>query len=310
MNSNEIKELYPQDTNYPQRLKVLRNQPKLYVIGNIDILNKDSIAIIGSRDCTNYGKDMADKFAKDLTRSGLCIVSGLALGIDAIAHYSCIKNGGKTVAVLGSGFNHIYPKENINLFNLIVETGGTVITEYEPNAIMQKKNFPARNRIISALTLGTLVVEATYRSGTSITARCSARQGKPVFCIPNSIGNKNSSGTINLLINGAKLVKNSENILNELPKLKNKIVPTKKIVDINNEKIKQKTTSLEELTRKLNISENQASILKCILNKKIVTSDEIIQYTGICIQNVNSELTNLEIMGIIKQEAGNKFSIV
>lgn len=321
---HKIIELYPNDMQYPKRLNILKTPPKLYVLGNVDILNKDSIAVIGSRNSSEYGEKMAKKFTKELTNKGMAIVSGLAIGIDTIAHYECIKNGGKTIAVVGSGFEYIYPSENINLFNLILETGGAVITEYQPNIKMKKSNFPARNRIVSALTLGTLVIEATYRSGTSITANYTVQQGKKVFCVPNCIGNKNSCGTINLLTKGAKLVKDVDSIINELPELKNKIEPIKNIPEpvkeiSEQEQIKSNILqtrvikgSFDEFIKnaQIDFSENQIIITKFIFDNYLSTASQICECTGICIKNVNSELTNLEILGIIKQEAGNKFSIL
>ena len=320
----EIIELYPNDIRYPKMLNILKNPPKIYVLGNVEILNKDSIAVIGSRNSTEYGQKMAKKFTKELTNKGLVIVSGLAIGIDTIAHYECIKTGGKTIAVVGSGFDYIYPSENIGLFNLILETGGAIITEYAPSVKMKKSNFPARNRIVSALTWGTLVVEATYRSGTSITANYAVQQGKKVFCVPNCIGNKNSCGTINLLTKGAKIVKDIDSIISELPELKNKIEPIKNIseqVKELSEKEQIKTNSLQTRTIKgsfneyiknaqIDFSEDQFVIAKYIFENYLVTASQICEGTGICIKNVNIELTNLEILGIIKQEAGNKFSIL
>ena len=303
MGKYKIIQLEKDDKFYPQRLKILKMPPKLYVIGDYKILNNDSIAIIGSRNFSENGRNMAEKFSKELTQKGLVIVSGLAIGIDTIAHYSCIENGGKTIAVLGSGFNNIYPEENIQLYNLILETGGAVISEYNPDEKVKKSNFPTRNRIVSGLALGTLVIEAGYRSGTSITANKTIEQGKPVFCIPNSIGNKNSCGTINLVLRGANLVKSSENILSKLPKLNNTVVPSiPKTVNIK-EKIE-----LQQIVKKLENTE-QIKIVTCIYNNKEIDVNCISKICQLSIQNVNSELMNLEIQGIVIQKTGNKFII-
>lgn len=168
-------------------------------MGNISLLNKNSIAIIGSRNSSEYGRNITKKITKELVENNMVIVSGMAKGIDSIAHESCIKHAGKTIAVLGSGFKHIYPKENEKLFYNIIENDGLVLSEFPIDSPVQMKNFPRRNRIISGLALGVLVIEAAYRSGTSITAKFAKAQGKEVFCIPNSIGNKNSYGTIDLI---------------------------------------------------------------------------------------------------------------
>ena len=146
----------------------------------------------------------------------MVIVSGMAKGIDSIAHETCIKNSGKTIAVLGSGFKHIYPKENERLFYNIIENDGLVLSEFPVDSPVQMKNFPRRNRIISGLSLGVLVIEAAYRSGTSITAKFAKAQKRKVFCIPNSIGNKNSYGTIELIKNGATLVRSAKDIFKNL----------------------------------------------------------------------------------------------
>ncbi len=175
-----------------------------------------SITVVGSRNMTEYGRDMTRMIVKELVQGGMCIVSGLAVGVDSIAHKTCIENGGKTIAVLGSGLNKIYPIENKGLCKDVINSGGCVVSEYEPDTEARKSFFPARNRIVSGLSMGTLVVEATYRSGTSITAKYAFKQGKKVFCIPNSIGSKNSSGTLNLIKQGAIMVTNGKEIMFEL----------------------------------------------------------------------------------------------
>lgn len=201
---------------YPKRLLKINNAPKkLYAIGNIDILNKDSLAIVGSRDCTEYGAKYARKFAEQISQKNMCIVSGMALGIDTEAHIGALKGLGNTIAVLGAGFNNIYPEENINLFNKILETGGCVITEYPPETKVKLSNYPYRNRIISGMSMGVLVVEARHRSGTSVTAKYAKKQNKKIFCIPGNIDLTTSVGTNRLIQEGAKLVINSSDILQE-----------------------------------------------------------------------------------------------
>ena len=238
-----------EDTQYPSQLKDIKNAPNtIYAVGNTDALKENSIAVVGSRNMTEYGKSVTKEIVKDLTQAGMCIVSGMAIGIDTVAHKTCLENGGKTIAVLGGGLNKIFPPENIDLFNNIVKNDGCVISEYPQNQIAQKQCFAIRNRIISGLSLATLVIEATYRSGTSITAKFALDQGRKLFCIPNSIGNKNSAGIINWLKKGAKLVTNADEILIELG-LKNdntnsdNVNYMKKIEEINNiETLKLKDT--------------------------------------------------------------------
>lgn len=176
---------------YPQKLKEIKNPPQvLYIEGNKNILSNNCVSIIGSRSCSEEGFKTAKKFAKDLVGQNITIVSGMASGIDSAAHIGALEAGGTTIAVLGCGFKHIYPEENIPLFQQIIENGGAIITEYSPDTYAKSEQFLARNRIVSALSLGTLVVEATYRSGTSVTAKMAQKQGRKVFCIPHEKDNK------------------------------------------------------------------------------------------------------------------------
>lgn len=201
--------------SYPKRLRYISNPPtRLYVAGNIEILNEVGIAVIGSRTNTQYGEKMCKTFVKDLVEYNVNIISGLAYGIDSIAHKECLKNGGKTIAVLPSGLNNIYPAEHKELADAIVENGGAVVSEYEDNVKADSKKFLERNRIVAGLGIGTLVVEAGSRSGTSVTAKFTIKDGKPVFCIPSSLENIKGKTTNELIQNGSKLVTRAEDILN------------------------------------------------------------------------------------------------
>lgn len=173
---------------YPDSLKNIENSPKkIFFKGNINLLNSLCFSVIGSRDLSDYGKKIEKRFVKVLSQYGITIVSGMALGADGVAHKETLDNNGKTIAVLGSGFNHIFPKENIDLYNKIIDNDGLVITEYEDNIEPLSKNFPERNRIVSGLSKGVLVIEAKYRSGTSITVNYAKMQGKKVFALPRKI---------------------------------------------------------------------------------------------------------------------------
>ena len=206
--------LNKENEEYPRSLLQIENPPKqIYVEGDSGLLKKDSIAIVGTRKCSKYGKECTQKFATLLAKENITIVSGLALGIDTIAHYYSMQEIGKTIAVIGSGFNHIYPEENRYLAEQILQNGGCIVSEYPPEEPMNKAYFPKRNRIISGLAMGVLIVEARYRSGSMITARYAIKQNKQVFCIPNKIDE--TAGYIpNLLIqNGAYLVMKPQDIL-------------------------------------------------------------------------------------------------
>ena len=180
------------------------------------MLNKNSIAIVGARKCSKYGAKYSAKFAKELARADICIISGLANGIDAIAHTYSKSERGKTIAVIGSGFNNIYPKENILLYKEILEEGGCVISECEPNQKADLSKFPLRNRIISGIALGVLLIEARYRSGSTVTARYAFEQRKNVFCIPHNLDSKTGYGPNEYIKYGAKLVTNYEDIYLEI----------------------------------------------------------------------------------------------
>lgn len=173
------------DNNYPEKLRNIAIPPKqLYVLGDETILNEFGLAIIGCRQYSDYGKKIAKNLSFKLAKQGINIISGMARGIDGFAHMSCLSAGGKTIAVLGSGFNNIYPKENIEIFKEIIKRGGAVITEYSPDTKPLANNFPNRNRIISGLAEGIIVVEARRRSGTLITVEYALEQGKDIFAVP------------------------------------------------------------------------------------------------------------------------------
>ncbi len=209
--------IYQAEKNYPEKLRHIYAPPaKLYLLGDENILNKPSIAIIGCRQASDYGKKVAFRFAYELAKQGIVVISGLARGIDTCGHLGAVKANGQTIAVLGSGFGHIYPTENKGLCRDIIQKGGAIVTEYEPKSKPEKMHFPARNRLISGLSDGVLVVEAKEKSGTLITVDYALDQGKDVFIIPGNITSQNSNGTNSLIQQGAKLVTKVEDILAEL----------------------------------------------------------------------------------------------
>ncbi|MFA6193982.1 MAG: DNA-processing protein DprA [Parcubacteria group bacterium] len=203
---------------YPVQLKEIASAPPvLYARGNKVILSNKSIAIVGSRKFTEYGRRVTENLTRDLVRAGLTIVSGLALGIDGIAHRSALDAGGFTAAVLGTGIDDatIYPREHFNLARQIIENGGALITEQPPKTPSLKQNFPARNRIMAGLALGTLVIEAAESSGSLITAGFALEQNREVFAVPGDIFSLQSMGANLLLKRGAKLVSSAADILEE-----------------------------------------------------------------------------------------------
>lgn len=212
MKENNIKIININEREYPQALKEIYDPPiSLYVKGNIEKLNNKNIGIVGCRECTTYGKKSAEYFAYNLSKQNINIVSGLAKGIDSYAHLGSL-NTGNTIAVLGNGLDIIYPKKNLELANEIIKRGGTIISEYPCGTKPDKMKFPARNRIISGISSGIIVIEAKEKSGTLITVDFALEQGRDVFVVPGNINSINSVGTNDLIKQGARLVTTYEDI--------------------------------------------------------------------------------------------------
>ncbi|MDD5668634.1 MAG: DNA-processing protein DprA, partial [Candidatus Omnitrophica bacterium] len=204
------------DDRYPESLKQIYDPPLvLYVKGILDNDDGLRIAIVGSRRASLYGLTNAEKLSGDLAEYGVAVVSGLARGIDTYAHRGAVKRGGRTIAVMGSGFDHLYPEENRELAEEITRCCGAVITEFPIDTLPLRQNFPLRNRIISGLSQGVLVVEAAQNSGALITADCALEQDRDVFALPGKIDSQTSSGTNGLIQQGAKLVCSAQDILQE-----------------------------------------------------------------------------------------------
>ncbi len=280
--------------NYPEILKEIPDAPKqLYVRGSLPKDHNLNFAIVGTRAASDYGRTLAFKIAKELAELGFNIVSGLALGIDTQAHLGALEGKGKTTAVMGSAIddNSIYPSENLNLVKKIISLGGAVISEYEPGTKSEIWFFPERNRIISGLSRGVLVVEAPEKSGALITARAALEQNREVFAIPGSIFSKNSCGTNNLIKSGAKMVTTVDDILEEL-----------NLTDL-------KTVSLRDISRrekkeKLNPEEQ---LILGIIEKEPIQIDKICKISEMAAGQVLSIVSVLEIRGIIKNIGGSKF---
>lgn len=273
---------------YPKILKNIKKVPKkLYINGNLDILNSNCIAIVGSRKNTKYGEKWCKKFAQEFIKYNLTIVSGMALGIDKIAHKTAIRNGGKTIAVIPSGLENIYPEENLELYNEIILNGGCVISEYEPKIKASSKNFLERNRIVSGLSLGTVVIEAAYRSGISVTAKIAKEQGRDVFCIPGSLDNPKSIGTNNLIKEFAKIVTSPKDVINNYNFLHK--------IEVNS------NTLVEE-----QIPEEYKKIYSLITDIPININD-IAKKSLVELREVSSKLTMLELDGKVVKLPGNMY---
>jgi DNA processing protein len=210
--------LTPEDEGYPERLREIYDPPAvLWIRGDVTLLSRPGIAVVGTRQPSPYGAGMAELLSRDLANRGLVILSGMARGVDTAAHKGAIEAGGKTVAVWGTGIDVIYPKENKKLAESIVATGGTIVSEYPLGTFPAPQNFPIRNRILSGMSVGVLVIEAAEYSGTRITARCAMEQNRDVYAVPGNVTNKNAWGPNTLIKQGAKLTATWEDVWEDLP---------------------------------------------------------------------------------------------
>lgn len=270
------------DKNYPENLKKIDNPPfVLYVKGKIKSQDELAIGVVGTRKMSSYGREATERLVSDLVAAGLTIISGLARGVDTVAHQTALKAGGRTIAVLGSGLDKIYPPENKNLVEEIIDGHGAVVSEFPLGLQPVPGNFPARNRIIAGLSLGTVVIEGTQDSGSLISARCAAEQGREVFAVPGPITSPNSAGPAVLIKMGAKLVWDVSDILEELN------------ID---KKLKVKSKKL-----KVVLPENpeEERILVAIKNES-KHIDKIVRETGMDVGQVMSLMTMMEMKGMVK----------
>jgi DNA processing protein len=296
--------IHCEDAAFPPRLKQIYDPPLvLYMRGNIDVLSSPGIAIVGTRHPTPYGIGMAERLACDLAARGLCIFSGLARGVDAAAHRGAIHAKGKTVAVFGTGVDVIYPRENNRIADQILSLNGALISEFPMGQFGAPQNFPIRNRIISGLAIGVLVVEAAEYSGTRITARCALEQNRDVFAVPGNVTNKNSWGPNTLIKQGAKLAATWEDIWEELPQdVRLALDPS-----ASHESQQQGTASLfkdDEIS-----SPHERRIL-AVLKADVATQiDEIVERLEpeLSSSEIFAALFELELSGKVKQLPGKNF---
>jgi DNA processing protein len=285
------------DSSYPPLLREIPDPPPfLYVSGNLDGSSKN-IAVVGSRNPTAYGISTTQKLCADLVAHGIAIVSGMAVGIDTAAHQGALAGKGKTVAVLGSGFNKIYPSQNRSLFKRISDEGA-VISEFALNTEPEAHHFPIRNRVISGMCMGTVVVEATRKSGSLITARLAADQNREVFAVPGSIQSFKSTGTHALIKQGAKLVENAQDVIEELVAYMDMRPPGLHEDRVQNHTVKRHASLLpEELAVYNNLSPYPEHI------------DTLIRRTHIESGKLLSLLLQLELKGIVQQLPGKYFAL-
>ncbi len=280
------------DQKYPENLKNIYDAPVvLYIRGNYKPEDEFSVAIVGSRNVSEYGTLTAERIASDLAAKGITVVSGMASGIDSHAHWGCLRSGGRTIAVLGNGLDYVYPSSNKRLYDEITGNGA-VVSEYPFGTKPLRDNFPGRNRIISGLSLGTVVVEASKKSGALITAKYALEQNKEVFAVPGNVSSSRSEGT-NMLIRdcAAKLVLSADDVITELePKLS-------KLNLIKEEKRER---------REINISESEKKVYYLIEDEPTLV-DAMVQKSGITLPVILTDLLSLELKGLIKKLPGNKY---
>ena len=282
------------DPLYPYLLKNIHDPPPvLYVLGNPATLNCKGIGMVGSRAATHYGRDIAQKMANALTGNGFTIISGMALGIDTAAHKGAIEAEGRTIAVLGCGLDIIYPPSNHNLYTDI-GLSGAVVSEYPFGTKPENFRFPARNRIISGLSLGVVVVEAANRSGSLITARHALEQGRDVFAVPGRIDSVKSEGTHNLLQQGAKLVHSVNDIVEEFA-----------FANSYESQTNSSGYTLEK-DKVLTLNQEEARLFAC-LDVYPQTIDELMRESGFAPRKTNELLLLLELKGLVESLPGKSF---
>lgn len=302
-----IKKVGIKDNEYPDNLKDIYDPPAtLYVKGSILPQDKIAIAIVGTRLASYYGLSTAERLAYDLALKGVTIVSGMARGIDSAAHRGALNAKGRTIAVFGCGLDYIYPPENSKLSEKIYESGA-LISEFPEGTPPYKGNFPKRNRLISGLSLGVVVVEAGLRSGALITANLALEQGREVFSVPGQANSFNTKGTHRLLRDGAKLVENADDILEELaPILKDRIKEfsaphlekkTDYIPDVDANRVKKAPS----------LSEDENNIYS-LISYHPTALEEVIEQGQLPSGKVSSILTLLEVKGLVKQLEGKMFT--
>jgi DNA processing protein len=273
---------------YPPLLREIYNPPYLlYAKGNVSLLTNKCIAIVGSRNSTHYGKKVAFKLAGQLSKRGFTVVSGFARGIDSYAHKGAMAVAGTTIAVLGNGLDVIYPRENYSLMKEIMENG-LMVSEYPPGTSPLRGNFPARNRLISGLSVGVVVVEASEHSGALITADFAVEQNREVFAVPGNINSPNSTGTNRLIKEGAKMVNSVEDILEELTGF-----------------TEQKALPSTRQSKNIGISDENGVLT--LIGAQPVHIDDLVEDTGLEIGELNAHLSSLEVEGRIERLPGNYY---
>jgi DNA processing protein len=292
------------DGSYPQLLREIADPPiTLYVRGDWQAcVEQPCVAVIGSRQCSTYGENGSEMISRDLASRGITIVSGLARGIDAAAHKGALKGKGRTIAVMGTGIDAVYPKENTRLVLEILDSGGCVLSQFPLGTPPIKENFPYRNRIISGLSLGVLIVEASERSGSLITARLATEQNREVMAVPGNITSANSYGTNYLIKAGAKLVQQWQDVVAELPSdIAASILPPKI------EEKKNGRSAQQELAP-ADLNESEHKVWSLLASDDAVHIDVLLDTSGLSFGDLNSALVGLDLKDLIRVLPGKHYA--
>ncbi len=301
INKNEIKIVNISQNYYPYLLKQINNPPIiLFYKGDKIKKSKYFISIVGTRKNTVYGRDVAKYFAEELSKMGITVVSGLASGIDYYAHNSALKYKGGTIGILGCGLDIIYPESNKELYKNILNNG-SLVSEFPPGTKPLKNNFPIRNRIVSGFSMGTIVIEAPEKSGALITAEFALNQNREVFCVPGNIFSNESKGCHNLIKQGAKLVSNIDDIIEEINQFFNKDFDLKQN-NLNYKKVKHTFFKKESL--KLN---NEQKIIYEIIGFKPKSIEEVVMETKFDVTKVLQIISELQLKKLIFEKNLNHF---
>ena len=292
------------DGSYPYLLREIADPPiTLYVKGDWQAcFDAPCVAVVGSRKCSTYGENASEMLSRDLAANGVCVVSGLARGIDTAAHRGAIAAKGRTIAVLGTGIDGIYPKENAKLVNQITDAGGAIVSQFPLGTPPLRDNFPYRNRIISGLSLGVLLVEASERSGSLITARLAMEQNREVLAVPGNITSKNSFGTNYLIKSGAKLVQQWQDVVSELsPEIASTLLPPK----IDGE------TARENKQPQLvpaGLDENERKIWQLLSADEATHIDNLLEESALSFGELSQALLGLDMRELVRVLPGKNYA--
>lgn len=286
--------LTPADEAYPKMLREAPGAPLcLYVKGDVAALSKPMVALVGTRRATPYGRDIAERLAHDLAKAGWCVLSGLALGIDAASHRGALDAGGVTVGVIGSGLDRFYPEENRELAREMVRNGGAVVSEFPFGRPPDQETFPIRNHVVAALARGVIAVEAPHKSGTLITTSIAADLGRTVMAVPARIDNRMSAGCLQLIRDGATLVRDADDVLEAL----NELFPRSAAAE------PKAVPTVDPETPKYSVEE---ALVMLHVDADGISADELVRKTKLPAEKVNALVMELRIKGFVRFLPGNR----